>query len=67
MPDCISYEYAVKSIEKSVKSLDLEYLDLVLIDFDEVETLTEDDPENTNSRIESWRAVEEAYIVHGTT
>ena len=42
--------------------MDLGYIDLVLLEHEEVETLDIDNPENTDMRHASWAAMEDDFV-----
>ena len=52
-----------KSIEKSMGELDLGHIDLLMVEFEEIEEKLNDDIENQTLRSDSWGALEEAYML----
>ena len=53
------YEATLKAVDASINKLDLEYIDLYLIHWPGTAKLDPSDPQNSENRRESWKALED--------
>lgn len=60
-PKYLGYESTVQAIRESIDRLQVDYLDLFLIHWPGKKGLKSSDSRNKNLRLESWKAIVEAY------